>query len=144
MFGIGTKSAKLIAAAALALGLGAVGLPSAAEAGDDHRRHGRHGGYHGSHYGGHHYNKHRSHHRHHAHRHHRRGHWRSGVTVHVWDPFPPRPVIRHYPAVRPCHPVIGHGFDQFGRRAKFGGTMCYDRYGNSYVVAGSQHVIHYF
>lgn len=143
MFGIGTKSAKLIAAAALALGLGAVGLPSAAGAGDDHRRHGRHGGYHGSHNGGHHY-RHRGHHRHHAQRHHRRGHWRSGVTVHVWDPFPPRPVIRHYPAVRPCHPVIGHGFDQFGRRAKFGGTMCYDRYGNSYVVAGSRHVIHYF
>jgi hypothetical protein len=131
MFGIGTKSAKFIATASLALGIGAFCIP-AAEAGDDHRRHGFHG----------HHHRHHGHHRHHAHRHH--GHWRSGVTVHVWDAFPPRPVIRHVPAVRACHPVIGQGFDRFGRRAKFGGTMCYDGYGNGYIVAGSQHVIHYF
>jgi hypothetical protein len=134
MFGIGIKSAKLIASAALALGVGAVGIP-AAEAGDDHRHHGGHHRY-KQHHG---HNKHHGHHRHHAHRH---GHWHSGFSVHVWNP--PPPAVRYYPAVRPCHPVIGHGVDQFGRRAKFGGTMCYDGYGNGYVVAGSQHVIHYF
>lgn len=140
MFGIGTKSARLIAAATLALGVGAVGLPAAAEAGDDHRRH---GGHHKYKHHGHHNFKHYGHHRHHSHRRHGHGHWNSGFSVRIWDPYPP-PVIRHYSVARPCHPVVGHGQDQFGRRAKFGGTMCYDRFGNGYVVAGSQHVIHYF
>ena len=139
MFGIGTKSARLIATAALAVGIGAIGLPAAAEAGDDHRRHGGHHGHHKYKHHGHH--KHHSYHRHHGHRHH--GHWRSGFSVRIWDPYPP-PVIRHYSVVRPCHPVVGHGQDRFGRPAKFGGTMCYDRFGNGYVVAGSQHIIHYF
>ena len=40
--------------------------------------------------------------------------------------------------------VVGKGRDHFGRRAKFGGTMCYDRFGYGYVVAGSRHVIHYY
>ncbi|MGH6620466.1 MAG: hypothetical protein ACREF6_13060 [Alphaproteobacteria bacterium] len=143
MFGIGTKSARLIAAATLALGVGAIGLPAAAEAGDDHRRHGGHHKY--KHHGHHKYKNHghRGHHRHYSHRRHGHGHWRSGFSVRIWDPYPP-PVIRHYSVARPCHPVVGHGQDQFGRRAKFGGTMCYDRFGNGYVVAGSQHVIHYF
>ena len=45
---------------------------------------------------------------------------------------------------RRCHPVTGIGRDRYGRKAKFGGTMCYDRYGNSYIVPGSRHVIHYY
>ncbi len=45
---------------------------------------------------------------------------------------------------RRCHPVTGIGRDRYGRKAKFGGTMCYDRYGNSYIVRGSRHVIHYY
>lgn len=136
MFGIGTKSAKLAVAAALAVGVGALGIPSESEAGDRHR----HGGHHGHKF------KHHGHHRHHAyrHKHYRHGHWHSGFSIRIWEPYRPAPVIRYYPAVRACHPVVGHGLDQFGRRAKFGGTMCYDRFGNGYVVAGSQHVIQHF
>ena len=43
-----------------------------------------------------------------------------------------------------CRPVTGIGRDRDGRKAKFGGTMCYDRYGSSYIVPGSRHVIHYY
>jgi hypothetical protein len=42
-----------------------------------------------------------------------------------------------------CRAVIRFGFDRFGRRAKIGGTMCFDRYGNSYIPSHSRHVIHY-
>ncbi len=50
----------------------------------------------------------------------------------------------HQSRQRRCHPVTGIGRDRYGRRAKFGGTMCYDRYGSSYIVPGSRHVIHYY
>ena len=43
-----------------------------------------------------------------------------------------------------CRAVIRFGFDRFGRRAKIGGTMCFDRYGNSYILSHSRHVIHYY
>ncbi len=45
---------------------------------------------------------------------------------------------------RACHPVSKIGYDDYGRKAKIGGTMCYDSYGNSYVVKGSRYVIHYY
>lgn len=124
MFGIGTKSARLVATATLALGIGAAGLPAAAEAGDGHRHHG----------GGHRFEGHYP--RYPAYRH-------SRVVVQLWNPYP-QPAFQPYVAAAACHPVVGHGVDGFGRRAKFGGTMCYDRFGNGYVVAGSEHVIHYF
>ncbi len=44
---------------------------------------------------------------------------------------------------RNCHRVTKTGYDR-GRKAKFGGTMCYDAYGKSYIVRGSRHVIHYY
>ena len=44
---------------------------------------------------------------------------------------------------RACHTVSKIGYDN-GRKAKIGGTMCYNAYGNSYVVKGSRHVIHYY
>lgn len=50
----------------------------------------------------------------------------------------------HQTQQRRCHPVTGIGRDRDGRKAKFGGTMCYDRYGNSYIARGSRHVIHYY
>jgi hypothetical protein len=145
MLGIGTKPAKLLAAAALAIGIGAAGVPATVEAGDDHRRHGGRG-FHG-------HQKHfkHGHHgrgdfrRHHGYRHHGYRHpGHSGVVVHIWRPQPHVPAVQHHWVTRPCHPVVGHGLDAYGRQAKFGGTMCYDRFGNGYVVAGSQHVIHYF
>ena len=43
-----------------------------------------------------------------------------------------------------CRAVTKFGFDRFGRRAKIGGTMCFDRFGNSYVLSRSRHVIHYY
>ena len=76
--------------------------------------------------------------------------WRKygnhGVTVQVWKPIgpPPRPAYKPHRVQGACHPVVGKGADHFGRRAKFGGTMCYDRYGYGYVVAGSRYVIRYY
>ncbi|MBO6542273.1 MAG: hypothetical protein JJ939_11950 [Alphaproteobacteria bacterium] len=43
---------------------------------------------------------------------------------------------------RGCHPVYKHGRWN-GRPAKVGGTMCYNRNGNAYVVNGSRYLIHY-
>lgn len=45
---------------------------------------------------------------------------------------------------RPCHAVTKIGYDGYGRRAKFGGTMCYNHYGRPYIVVGSRHIIHYY
>ncbi len=45
---------------------------------------------------------------------------------------------------RACHTVSKIGYDDYGRKAKIGGTMCYDSYGNSYVVKGSRYVMHYY
>ena len=45
---------------------------------------------------------------------------------------------------RACHTVSKIGYDNYGRKAKIGGTMCYNSYGNSYVVKGSRYVIHYY
>ncbi len=57
--------------------------------------------------------------------------------------YPYRPPVRHAYG-RTCHTVSKIGYDGYGRKAKIGGTMCYDAYGNSYVVAGSRYVIHYY
>jgi hypothetical protein len=40
-----------------------------------------------------------------------------------------------------CHRVRRHGFDRRGYRVLFGGLMCYDAYGRSYVVDGSRSVV---
>ncbi len=45
---------------------------------------------------------------------------------------------------RACHTVSKIGYGDYGRKAKIGGTMCYDSYGNSYIVKGSRYVIHYY
>ena len=46
-------------------------------------------------------------------------------------------------ATRPCHATSKVGFDH-GRRARIGGTMCYDTYGSPYIVRGSRYIIRYF
>lgn len=43
---------------------------------------------------------------------------------------------------RACHPVYKRG-QWHGRPAKVGGTMCYNRHGEGYVVTGSRYLIHY-
>lgn len=73
-----------------------------------------------------------------------RKHGHHGVTVYGWNSGGYRPAYRNYRLGASCHPVIGRGRDHFGRRAKFGGTMCYDHYGRGYVVAGSRYVIRYY
>lgn len=73
-----------------------------------------------------------------------RKHGHHGVVVHAWRPVGHRPSYHSRRIHAACHRVVGHGYDHFGRRAKFGGTMCYDRYGKGYVVAGSRYVIRYF
>jgi hypothetical protein len=133
MFGIGTKLAKIVATAMLALAAGAavVGLSASAQAGDGNWRYDSHV------YRGEVYHPHPAPYRFHGPRNVR-------VVVRAWEPYPYRPVISHGLVAAPCQPVIGHGFDQFGRRAKVGATMCYDRFGNGYVLSGSEHIIHYF
>ena len=48
----------------------------------------------------------------------------------------------HVPSAAACHPVFRFGI-WHGRPAKAGGTMCYNAYGNGYVVSGSRYLIHY-
>ncbi len=50
----------------------------------------------------------------------------------------------HYRYLGWCREVTKFGHDRFGRRAKIGGTLCFDRYGNSYILSHSRHVIHYY
>jgi len=99
------------------------------------------------------YHKYRHHHRHYYKKHnYYRGHgykghyYRGGYGGHGGAHFgnPYRTKHHHYQH-RPsrCHPVSKHGL-WHGRQAKIGGTMCYDGYGNSYVVPGSRHLIHYY
>jgi hypothetical protein len=49
-----------------------------------------------------------------------------------------------YQAVRPCRATSKIGFDGYGRRARIGGTMCYDAYGRPYIVRGSRFIIQIF
>jgi len=55
---------------------------------------------------------------------------------------PPRYRPAAQPALGNCRPTTGTAYLN-GRLARFGGTMCYDGYGNAYVVSGSEHFIGY-
>jgi len=79
---------------------------------------------HAGHHGGHHRDRHHSRHG----GHHRRGHSSSHSGYH---------------RERGCHRVSRHGY-YHGREARIGGTQCYDRYGNPYIVRGSRYVIEYY
>jgi len=114
MYDIRSKTAKTTALAALILGLGAITAPATAH--DDH-------------YYGHRYWQNHGHH---------------GVRGYAWRRAYPRGFHRYHWVDAPCHPVVGYGHDHFGRRAEFGGTMCYDRFGRGYVVPGSRYLIRYF
>ena len=43
-----------------------------------------------------------------------------------------------------CHTVTKWAYDNYGRKLKIGGTMCYDHYGQAYVAPGSRYVIHQY
>lgn len=49
-----------------------------------------------------------------------------------------------YQTARPCHATSKAGFDDYGRRVRIGGTMCYDGYGTPYIVRGSRYIIHHY
>lgn len=44
---------------------------------------------------------------------------------------------------RKCRTVTKQAY-QNGRLAKIAGKLCYDRYGNPYIVRGSRHVVSYY
>ncbi len=60
----------------------------------------------------------------------------------------PRPYYQQYyqpapqPSLHGCRPTTGTGYVN-GRLAQFGGTMCYDAYGNGYILNGSRYFIGY-
>ncbi len=72
----------------------------------------------------------------------------GGVVLgHMLTPPPPPPYPYPYPYPPPpalgnCQPTTGVGILN-GRRAQFGGTMCYDAFGNGYVLPQSQRFIRY-
>ena len=77
---------------------------------------------------------------------HRRAH-RHGHGKHFT--YSPNRRVHHrkkmvYRAIQPCHSTSKAGFDDYGRRVRIGGTMCYDAYGAPYIVRGSRHIIHYY
>ena len=55
---------------------------------------------------------------------------------------PPSYYAPPQPALGGCRPTTGTGYLN-GRPAQFGGTMCYDAYGNAYIVRGSEHFLGY-
>ncbi len=133
---------------AFALATGAAPTPAAAKYGGGHYR------------GGHHVKVHKG--AHHAYR--RRHHYarvfgyvlgyrpyypyyapqRHAYVPQFRPPYPYDKPPAHRAYGRACHTVSKVGYDGYGRKAKIGGTMCYDAYGNSYIVAGSRYVIHYY
>jgi len=128
MYGIRSTPARLIALILLALG--AVSLAAATAAAHDN------GGAYKT-YGN-------DRHWHHYDKRYWKRHGHAGVTVFAWKPVGGWPSYGYRRMHSACHGVVGHGYDHFGRRATFGGTMCYDRAGRGYVVPGSRYVIRYF
>ncbi|MBL1321817.1 MAG: hypothetical protein COA63_012265 [Methylophaga sp.] len=47
----------------------------------------------------------------------------------------------HSTYTKPCHQVSKMVVDDYGQYQKVGGTMCYDSYGQGYVVSGSRYQI---
>lgn len=132
MYGIKSRTATFATILALAIGVAAIATPAAAGGVPDHRGY----GYTTAGYD-------KGYRHHHDRRYwHRHGH--PGVTVHVWRPARAVPPSWRHRVATSCHAVVGKGHDHFGRRAKFGGTMCYDRYGRGYIAAGSRYVIRYY
>ena len=43
-----------------------------------------------------------------------------------------------------CQRVHKIGRDDYGRRARIGGTMCFDAAGRGFIVDGSRYIVDYF
>ena len=109
----------------LAAGMTLTAMPGSASAEAGDHGHGHHYGYAvaGAVYGG------------HA-RHNSRHHSYSARNHH--DSY-----SSHSSYSRDCHKVSKHSY-YHGREARIGGTQCYDRYGDPYIVSGSRYVIDYY
>ncbi len=129
-------SAFTCAAVVVGASLAAIG-PGEAGDGDHGRRH--HGDRHGGHGG-------------HGHRHGGHGHWDHGRghgdhrnNFSLFFDFaapPPRAYGRSAYGPGRCQPMVQQGW-WYGRPAEIGSTLCYDAWGNNYVVDGSAYVIRY-
>ncbi len=88
-----------------------------------------------------HYNKgyHRYNHGHHysSRRRHNYGHHNSYGPTHSYYQNKRHNSYRS----KPCHKVSKTIVDEYGEYQKIGGTMCYDSYGQGYVVSGSRYNI---
>lgn len=141
---------------AMAICAFAVALTVSGSAWADGYRHHRHdGGYYGSyvvlgygikHLGHHSYKKrHHSHYDGGKHRHYKKRHARKHRTKrhdrhgHGGYGYAGKGYAKHSYG---CHPVSKVKWHH-GRKARFGGTMCYDQYGNGYVVPGSRYLVGY-
>lgn len=71
---------------------------------------------------------------------------RHGDRYYAPRAYSRHPAPRHHQYRRHasgCHTVSKTEYHH-GRLARIGGTMCYDSYGNPYVVSGSRYVMHYY
>ena len=52
-----------------------------------------------------------------------------------------RPFVRARWNTNACFPVTKYGYNDYGRQVLIKATMCYDRFGKSYVVPGSRRIV---
>jgi len=100
-----------------------------------HLGYGNYGGHYGIDYG--HHNQHNHH-----------GNYSPGYSQNSYNQgYNPSGHYANYPAqryshqARPCHQVSKYTYDEYGNAHKIGGTMCYNNYGEGYVVEGSRYEI---
>ena len=74
---------------------------------------------------------------------HKRPYARTPSSFGMWyaDRMRYRPFLRARWNARECFPVTKYGYNDWGRQVLIRATMCYDRFGKTYVVPGSRKVI---
>jgi hypothetical protein len=74
---------------------------------------------------------------------HKRPNMRAPSNFGMWyaDRERYRPFLRARWNARECFPVTKYGYNDWGRQVLIRATMCYDRFGKTYVVPGSRKVI---
>jgi hypothetical protein len=138
----GAMKTGIINALIIAIVVGLFTTAGATQGFADRYRHG-HGGYHGHGHHGYHY-RYRGHHR--------DGDYALGLVLlpfaylfgYSQGQYDSGRHYGSYDRAWGCHPVVKVDYDRFGRRAKFGGTMCYNDYGEPFIVPGSRHIIYYY
>jgi len=83
--------------------------------------------------------------------HHYKKHYSYNRKHYSYNPYSTRSYGRHHNYQRnsynnhyqkSCHPVNKAIVDRYGDYKNIGGTMCYDRYGQGYIVSGSRYLKH--